>query len=98
MFGGSPVQLTPIGFGTVTVSTSAIGLPSIPTSGQRATKALITIETNPVRWRDDGTNPTAGAGQPIAAAGVLEYEGVMEAFKVIRSGASDATLNVTYYR
>lgn len=95
MFSGSREQLTQLGFAQATVSTAAIALPSVPA---RCTKALITVEGQPVRWRDDGTAPTAAVGQPIAAGGVLEYEGIPSAVRVIRSGAADATLDVAYYR
>lgn len=95
MFGGSPLQYTPLGYAQATVGAVAAGLPSIPS---RAKRAVITIETNGVRWRDDGTAPTAAVGHPIAAgAPAFEYEGVLGAVQFIRSGAADATLNVTYY-
>lgn len=99
MFGGNRSQLSPLGFAQAVISTSAVGLPTISGSiPSRARKAYITLEaTNGVRWRDDGTNPTAAIGQPIAGGGVLEFEGDLNAFKLIRSGAADATVNVSYY-
>jgi hypothetical protein len=95
MFSGGRDRLTSLGYATAPVGVAAGGLPSIPA---RAQKAYITIEANPVRWRDDGTPPTAAEGHPIAAGGVLEYEGTLTSLRLIRSGGADADLNVSYYR
>ena len=61
------------------------------------TLILITPETQDVRWRDDGTNPTASIGYPLAAGQELQYAaGQMSSLKFIEQAAS-AVLNVTYY-
>ncbi len=60
---------------------------------------LITPETQAVRWRDDGTAPTATVGYPLAAGSELRYTGTaagMRAIQVIEQTAS-AKLNITYY-
>lgn len=85
---------TPVGFEQLTVSTAALALASVPS---RASNALIAVSTNGVRWRDDGTNPTAAIGVPMAAGQSLEYDGDPSALKFIRSGAADAVLDVSYY-
>src|SRR4051794_32367756 len=36
-----------------------------------------------VRWRDDGTNPTATVGMKLAAAGELDYDAALAAIKFI---------------
>jgi hypothetical protein len=51
-------QSYPLGFEQVTGLSSAKGL-TVP---DRATRALITCDTQNVRWRDDGTSPTAAIG------------------------------------
>jgi hypothetical protein len=62
----------------------------------KANFALITPDTNGVRWRDDGTAPTASIGMPLAAGVTLQYDGDLSKIKFIESTAS-AVLNVSYY-
>ena len=61
-----------------------------------ATMALIVAETQAVRWRDDGTAPTASVGMPLAVGTSLSYDGDLRAIRFIQQTAS-ATLNVSYY-
>jgi hypothetical protein len=61
-----------------------------------ATMALIVAETQAVRWRDDGTAPTASVGMPLAVGTSLSYDGDLKAIRFIQQTAS-ATLNVSYY-
>jgi len=61
-----------------------------------AALALITPETQAVRWRDDGTNPTASVGMPLAAGSTLEYDGKLGTIAFIEQTAS-AKLNIAYY-
>jgi hypothetical protein len=76
--------------------------PTIPAGARRILVAVDTL-ANGVRWRDDGTNPTATVGTPLgtgtvgAGPQVLEYEASGTALKFIRSAAADALLNLTYY-
>jgi hypothetical protein len=59
--------------------------------------ALITPQTQAVRWRDDGTNPTAAAGYPLAVGAELEYDSAnLPALKFIEQTAS-AAINIAYY-
>lgn len=59
--------------------------------------ALIIPAAQAVRWRDDGTAPTAAIGQPLAVGAELRYDSVsISAFRVIAQVAG-AVLNVTYY-
>lgn len=61
------------------------------------TLALITAETQAVRWRDDGTAPTATVGYPLAAGVELRYTALGQGtLKFIEQTAS-AKLNITYY-
>lgn len=85
---------SPVGYEQITVSTVAVALASVP---PKATNALIVVSTNGVRFRDDGTNPTAAIGVPIAAGQSLQYDGDPSALKFIRSGAADAVVDVSYY-
>ena len=59
--------------------------------------ALCIPETQAVRWRDDGTNPTASVGQPLPVGAELRYDGMgLATLKFIEQAAS-AKLNVVYY-
>lgn len=81
-----------LGYQQITSLSAAAGL----TPPQGATMALIVAETQGVRWRDDGTNPTASVGMPIAAGAYLNYDGDLNRVKFIEQTAS-AKLNVSYY-
>ena len=61
-----------------------------------ATLAVIVPETQPVRWRDDGTAPTPTVGMPLGVAAVLSYDGDLKKIRFIEQTAS-ATLNISYY-
>lgn len=58
--------------------------------------AIITPETQGVRWRDDGVAPTATVGMPLAAGATLQYDGDLTKIQFIEQTAS-AKLNITYY-
>jgi len=81
-----------LGYQQITSLSSATGL-TIP---QGTTLALIVPETQNVRWRDDGTNPTASVGMPIFVGASLSYDGDLSRIKFIESTAG-ATLNISYY-
>ena len=53
-------------------------------------------ETQNVRWRDDGTAPTASVGMPLAAGETLNYDGDLNRIRFIQQ-SSGAVLNVSYY-
>jgi hypothetical protein len=53
-------------------------------------------ETVGVRWRDDGTDPTASVGMPLAAGVPFAYDGDLTRIRFIQQSAS-AVLNVSYY-
>jgi hypothetical protein len=59
--------------------------------------AEIIVDVAGVRYRDDGTAPTASVGMPLSAGAVLEYDGSLSAVQFIRSGGTDAVLNILYY-
>ncbi len=98
------VSKDPLGMQTLTVSSTAVGL-TLPTETavSGATKpvaanyAYITVETGAVRWRDDGTDPTASVGSPIASGSSFIYDGNLSAIKFIRQTV-DATLTIAFYR
>ncbi len=75
---------------------AALGDPAPLTVPKAARAALIQAENQPVRWRDDGTAPTASAGMLLDAGATLFYVGSLGALRFIEAQAS-ATLNVSFY-
>lgn len=62
-----------------------------------ATLAVIRAETQSVRWRDDGTAPTAAIGMLLGVSpDELRYDGDLKAIRFIETAAS-AKLNIAYY-
>lgn len=81
-----------LGYQQITSLSAATGL-TVP---QGATLALIVPETQNVRWRDDGTDPTASVGMPIFVGASLSYDGDFNKIKFIQEAAS-AKINVSFY-
>ena len=61
-----------------------------------ATFALVACEGQSVRWRDDGTSPTASVGMELMVGQTLVYDGPLAAISFIQEAAS-AKLNVAFY-
>lgn len=96
------VKLVTTCFGYQQISTlsSATGL-TVPTLGPdglnaKPVFALIVAEGAPVRWRDDGTAPTASIGMPLAVGVPFQYDGDLTKIRFIEQSAS-AKLNISYY-
>lgn len=87
-----PAPNRPLGYQQIGTVSSAIGL-TVPMG---ALVALIQAESQDVRWRDDGTNPTSTSGMTIAAGTILPYTGNLSAIKFIEAAAS-AKVSVSYY-
>lgn len=89
-----------LGYQQITSLSAATGLtiPARDPNGLANTPkiAIITPETQAVRWRDDGVAPTASVGMPLAAGVTLQYDGDLSKIKFIEQTAS-AKLNITYY-
>lgn len=91
---------TCMGYQQITDVSSSVGL-TVPTlapdgSNQKPTFALIIAETQGVRWRDDGTAPTASVGMPLTVGVPLQYDGDLSKIRFIQQAAS-AKLNISYY-
>lgn len=85
-----------LGYQQVTSLSSAQTL-TIPT-GKAPTYVLLQAETQSIRFRDDGTNPTASVGLRIVKdLAPFKYEGDIKALAFIEETTS-AKLNVGYYR
>ena len=91
---------TRLGYQQISSLSSATGLtvPTVDLNGLacRPTLAIITPETQGVRWRDDGVAPTASVGMPMAAGVSLQYDGDLTKIQFIEQTGT-AKLNITYY-
>jgi hypothetical protein len=63
---------------------------------QKPKFAIIVAETQAVRWRDDGTAPTASVGMPLPVLTEFLYDGDLTNIRFIQQTAS-AVLNISYY-
>lgn len=79
-------------------SAAALTVPATDSNGltQKPVMALIVAETQAVRWRDDGTAPTASVGMPLAVGVPLQYDGDLTKIRFIEQTAS-AKINISYY-
>ena len=65
--------------------------------------AVICVEAQGIRYRDDGTAPTASVGMPVASGTCFQYAAsnsagsVLAAMQVIQQ-TSGAIVNVSYYK
>lgn len=89
-----------LGYQQITSLSTAASLtvPVVDKNGlnQKPTFALIIAETQNVRWRDDGTAPTASVGMPLIVGVPLQYDGDLSKIQFIEQTAS-AKLNISYY-
>jgi hypothetical protein len=84
-----------LGYQQLTVSNAALNLPSIPAG---TSKVALRAETQNIRWRDDGSDPTAGAGVLMTTTDpILVYDGEITKVRVIRATGADGVLNIAYY-
>lgn len=95
----APYVYTPLGcgqlasFSTATLLSSVSG--GIPAG---ATLASLSVELNAVRYRDDGTAPTAGIGTPLSVATMAwPYTASLGSIQFIPETGS-ATVDVCFYK
>lgn len=84
------------GYEKLAVSNTAVGFAALPNSSAPG-YALIRVEGARVRYRDDGSDPTAAEGIPLNDGDSFHYNGPLSAIKFIRRDSTDATLYITYY-
>lgn len=91
---------TRLGYQQITSLSASTGLtvPQTDLNGLacKPSIAIITAETQAVRWRDDDVAPTATVGMPLASGSTLQYDGDLTKIRFIEQTAS-AKINVTYY-
>lgn len=74
---------------------AAVGLGTPPT---KAVMAFVSPEAGNVRWRADGTDPTASVGMPLyATAGLWVAASLITSIKFIDMTGSTAKLNVAWF-
>lgn len=79
-------------------ASTALTVPTRDAMGQgcQPTLAVIVAEDQAVRWRDDGTAPSASVGMPLAVGVPLSYDGNLQNIRFFEQAAG-ATLNISYY-
>lgn len=86
---------------TGTIADTAVGLDANKAANAKA--VFITIETAPVRYWIDGTDPTANEGHQVFANQNLYFAGSsmgcksITQLRMIRSTGNNATYNATFY-
>ena len=86
--------MEPVGSYQQLLAATAVGLGTIP---EGATLVMIQPETQQIRWRDDGVNPTATVGNLVIVNDTLFYTGNFASFKFIEVAVT-TKVNVTFYR
>lgn len=86
-------QREPLGYEQITDLSSADGL--TPPVGTRL--VVLVCEAQAIRYRDDGTDPSATVGMPLAVGVEKIYTGDFSAIKFFEQVAG-AKLNISYYR
>lgn len=85
---------------SATVSNSAKSLTDLTFAAaqiERASRARINCDTQPIRYTYDGTTPTASVGQYLAVGATVDIVGSSNVanLKFIRATGSDGAVNVT---
>lgn len=87
-----PINLRPLGYQQITSLSSATAL-TVPDG---TAVVLVTCSTAPCRFRDDGVDPTASVGYPMAIGEERIYAGSPTALKFITQ-TSGTVLDILYY-
>jgi len=90
--GAGGIGYSALGYQQITSLGSAVGL--TPPAG--AVYAVLQAEGQVVRYRDDGTNPTATVGMMLYPGAAFTYNGTLSAIKFIQADTG-GILNVLYY-
>lgn len=86
--------LKPLGYQQLTGLSAATAFTNPPAG---AKIVVISVETQAVRYRDDGTPPTASVGMPVAAGTTIEYTSQdFTKIKFIQQTAG-AIVNASFY-
>lgn len=97
---GVLVLTNALGHGKVTVSSSAVGLPDLPSNPAAIRRVVIRTVDQPVCLRDDGVDPSSTTGLYLAAGDTIVHDGSRpDLIKLIRASdaTADADVRVAYY-
>jgi len=81
-----------LGYQQITALSAAASL-TVPAGTKQV---LVVAETQAVRWRADGTNPSATVGMPLAVGTLMTFEIASIAQLKFFEQAASAKLNVYY--
>lgn len=82
--------------GTATILTTSLGANSVAIP-KGTTRAQISVSAQAVRYRDDGTAPTASVGYPKPTGSEFTYAGNFQNLQFIAQTGT-ATLDVLFYQ
>ncbi|MDE3023032.1 MAG: hypothetical protein KGI54_14485 [Pseudomonadota bacterium] len=91
-----PAQFVPVAPSQMALSVSSTSATTL-TVPAGVLYANITVEGEGIRWRDDGTNPTATVGQPVPVGAMLTYYANPSNLRIIAQQGT-ATIDVSYYK
>ena len=83
-----------LGYQQITVLTASVGFASIPTGSETV---LVQAEAQNVRYRDDGTDPTAAIGMILVTNTIYEFTVAQFARMRFIEVAATAKLNISFY-
>jgi hypothetical protein len=86
------IRYAALGYQQLTSISASTGL-TVPAG---ADLVVLSIEAQGVRYRDDGTAPTAAIGMLLPSGSVFEYTGNIGALRFIQATAG-AIVNAAYY-
>lgn len=87
-----PVSAPSIGYQQM----SSLSTATAPTAPKGSQGCTMIAETQSVRWRDDGTSPTAAIGMLLPTNTIFTYFGDPSKLKFIETSAS-AKLNLSFF-
>lgn len=87
-------QLYALGYQQMAVAVDAVS--SAPAAPPGTIVALMKVEGAPVRYRDDGVDPTQVVGMPLTVGESLVYDAVMLDMRLIGQ-QPNAIVNIAYY-
>ena len=102
------MSINNVDYSTIPISSASkvLATESSPTMPSQAHGAVITVEDDQVRWRDDGTAPTSGEGHLLNVGDTLTFDSwsvpknnwkqVLNAIRFIRV-STDAKLKISWY-
>lgn len=87
-------QLYALGYQQMAIATDAVA--AAPVAPPGTIVALMKVEGAPVRYRDDGVDPTQAVGMPLAVGESLVYDAVMLDMR-LTAQQTGAIVNIAYY-